>query len=108
MKTTVNTPNPYQITWAVLTPIKGKVTKKDLTTLYRAGVYTYCKRVGFNEVTAHFPTKERALQVLKGIKGLTRTYEVVLITDKQFGLTDWKESVKIVATKKQLQNRIFI
>ena len=100
--------NPYEITWAILTPIKGKVTKKDLTTLFRAGVYTYCKRVGFNEVTAHFSTKQKAIETLKKVKNLTRNYEVVLITDKQFGMTNWKESVRIVATKKQLQDRFFI
>ena len=100
--------NPYKITWAIITPIKGKVAKKDLTTLVRAGVYTYCKRVGFNEETAHFPTKEKALETLKKVKNLTKNYEVILITDKQFGMANWKESIKTVATKKQLQDRFFI
>lgn len=104
----MTTINPYVITWAVLTPIKGKVTKKDLTTLYRNGVYTYCKRVGFNEVTAHFPTKEKAEKVLKSIKGLSKNYEVVFITDKQFGMSDWKQSIIELATKTQLKNRFYI
>ena len=104
----MKTVNPYAITWAILTPVKGKVTKKDLTALYRSGVYTYCKRIGFNEVTAHFPTKEQALKTIKSIKGLSRNYEVVLITDKQFGLHDFRENVINVATKKQLQDRFFI
>ena len=100
--------NPYEITWAILTPIKGKVTKKDLTTLFRAGVYTYCKKSDINEITAHFPTKGKALEALKKVKNLTKNYEIVLITDKQFSMTNWKESVKTVATKKQLQDRFFI
>ena len=104
----MKTLNPYKIHWVVLTPIKGRVTKKDLTTLFRAGVYTYCKRVDFNEVTAHFPTKEKALEKIKKVKNLTKNYEVILITDKQFGMANWKESVKTVATKKQLQDRFFI
>ena len=100
--------NPYKITWAILTPIKGKVTKKDLTTLFKAGVYTYCTKTDINEITAHFPTKGKALDALKKVKNLTKNYEVILITDKQFGMTNWKESVKTVATKKQLQDRFFI
>ena len=104
----MRTLNPYKIHWVVLTPIKGRVTKKDLTTLFRAGVYTYCKRVDFNEVTAHFTTKEKALETLKKVKNLTKNYEVILITDKQIGMANWKESIKTVATKKQLQDRFFI
>ena len=98
----------FKITWAILTPIKGRVTKKDLTTLFRAGVYTYCKNSDIKEITAYFPTKEKAFDVLKKVKNLTKNYEVILITDKQFGMTNWKESVKTVATKKQLQDRFFI
>ena len=100
--------NPYKITWAILTPIKGRVTKKDLTALFRAGVYTYCKKADINEITAHFPTKGKALETLKKVKNLTKNYEVILITDKQFGMTNWKESIKTVATKKQFQDRFFI
>ena len=100
--------NPYKIHWSILTPIKGKVTKKDLTTLFRAGIYTYCKKSEINEITAHFPTKVKALEALKKVKNLTKNYEVILITDKQFGMTNWNESLKTVATKKQLQDRFFI
>ena len=100
--------NPYEITWAIFTPIKGKVPKKDLTAFFSAGVYTSCKRIDFNEFTAYFSTKEKALETIKKIKNLSKKYEVVLITDKQFGMVNWKESVKTVATKKQLQDRFFI
>ena len=100
--------NPYKITWAILTPIKGKIAKKDLTTFLKEGVYTCCKRLDFNEVTAYFSTKEKALKTLKKVKNLSKNYEVILITDKQFSMVNWKESVKTVATKKQLQDRFFI
>ena len=100
--------SPYKITWVILTPIKGKATKKDLTAFFSAGVYTYCKRIDFNEVTAYFPTKEKALKTLKKVKNLSKNYEVILITDKQIGMVNWEESFKTVATKKQLQDRFFI
>ena len=99
--------NPYKITWAIITPIKGKATKKDLTAFFRAGV-SYCKRIDFNEFTAHFSTKEKALKTLKKVKNLSKNYEVIFITDKQFGLVNWRESLKTVATKKQLRDRFFI
>ena len=100
--------NPYKITWAIFTPIKGRVTKKDLNTFFRQGIYSYCKNSDINEITAHFPTKEKAIETIKKVKNLSKNYEVILITDKQFGMVNWKESVKTVATKKQLQGRFFI
>ena len=100
--------NPYKITWAIITPIKGKVTKKDLTTFIKSGVYIYCEKMDLNEVTAYFITKEKALKTLKKVKNLSKNYEVILITDKQFSLLNWNESVKTVATKKQFRDRFFI
>ena len=75
---------------------------------FRSGVYAYFKKKDINEITAHFATKRKAIENLKKVKNLTKNYEVVLITDKQFGMTNWEESVKTVATKKQLQDRFFI
>jgi hypothetical protein len=94
--------NPYKITWAVFIPSKGKTTKKDLNIIYRAGCPTAYGHKPLNEILAHFPSPAKAQVALKKITGLTKPYKVVFITDKQFGLAKWNESLLNVATKKQL------
>lgn len=100
--------NAYEITWTVLTPVKGKVTKKDLNQMYRCGIYTNSMDRTHNQFFFHSATKENAQNKVKALKGLSKTYEVIHITDKQFGLLKWNESKLANATKKQLENRIFI
>lgn len=104
----MTTLNAYTISWAILTPVKGKITKKDLNILAKCGIWTLSSRKEFNQFFFHAKTKETAIQQLKKVKGLSRNYEVVIITDKQFGDSKWNESLLNVATKKQLQNRFFI
>lgn len=102
MKSTVL--NPYLITWAILTPIKGKVTKKDLYQMNAVNIFSKVN----NEAIGHFSTPERAKSFINDIVSLSKSYEVVLITDKQFGLCNIKQPIRMSATKKQLQNRFFI
>jgi hypothetical protein len=99
--------NPYQITWAIITPTKGeKVIKKDLNTIYKTGALS---AAGYgNIIICHFSSKKKAEDTIKKAKGLTRPYKVVFITDKQFGLSKWNESLINVATKKQLINTLVI
>jgi hypothetical protein len=97
-KIKMKTLNPYKITWLVLTPNAGKATKKDLKILNG-------KRFGFgisnNEIKDCFANKELALNFAQRIVGLTKHYKVTFITDKQFGLSKWDESLLNVATTKQ-------
>lgn len=106
MKT--NTLNSYTITWTILTPIKGKVTKKDLNKMYSCGIYTNNMDRENNQFYFHSPTKENANKKVKALKDLSKNYEVVHITDKQFGEIFWSASKLSNATKKQLQERFFI
>lgn len=94
--------NSYTITWAIFTPSKGRITKKDLNVIYKAGCPTAYGNKSLNEILAHFPSKAKADAALRNVKGLTKAYKVVFITDKQFGNSKFNESFLNVATKKQL------
>lgn len=98
--------NPYVITWTILTPVKGKATKKDLNALWRSEIFTVSKND--NEFFFHSSSKEAAISKVKKIKGLSRNYEVLFITDKQFGNSEFGEKLSLLATKKQLQERFYI
>jgi hypothetical protein len=100
--------NAYTITWAIIQPVKGKITKKDLNIMFRNGLYSISASKTKNEFTAHFPNKDSAIVRVMSLKGLSRLYKVVFITDKQFGMQNVKESLINVATKKQLIEMKFI
>lgn len=99
----MKTLSPYAMTWAVIIPAKGKFTKKDINTLYRGGLLNVTGSYRTNEIFAHFGTLDAAkTKVLKNWD-LSKPYRVVFITDKQFGLCKYGESLISVATKKQLR-----
>lgn len=79
--------NALTITWAIITPTKGIATKKDIRIIKKAALSAGSMGYPANQITAHFSNKEKAESVIKGITGLTKAYKVVLITDKQFGMT---------------------
>ena len=103
----MTTLNPYQITWSILIPVSGKATKKDLSIIAKSGIYSISSNLN-NEFFFHSADKEKAIEKAKNIKGLSKKYEVVMITDKQFGNVDVFKSFRLSATKKQLQERFFI
>jgi len=98
--------NPYKITWAIITPIKGKFTQKDFSLLKKT-MPSLCGNDYLNERCAHFPTKERAIEVLAKSKA-SKEYKVVFITDKQFGMTNNSESLLKVATTLQINSQTTI
>jgi hypothetical protein len=102
----MRTLNPYKITWLVLTPVKGIATKKDHSIANKA-FYGFMNRNNGQEIVRHFATKENALKALESLK-LSKEYKATFITDAQFGLSKWDESLLNVATKLQLQNQILI
>jgi thymidine kinase len=99
--------NPsFVITWVILTPIKGKFFRKNINEISKH-IHSISKRIGVNEGSAHFPNKEKAIEQLNKLK-LSKDFEAVFITDFQFGKSKWNESLKNVATKKQLEEKIII
>lgn len=75
----------YKISWLVLIPATGKATKADLQVFNKVTLFSM---IG-NNITAHFPTRERAEQVQKQLKALssklTKRYRAVIVSDAQFG-----------------------
>ena len=69
--------NPYEITWAIVTPVSGIITKKDAK---KMGVCVWNGKVGCK----HFPTKEQAEEWAKTIH-TGKAYECRFITDAQYG-----------------------
>ncbi len=98
--------NPYTVTWAVITPTRGKFFKKNLNEISKT-IFSIGKMVGQNEAIAHFPTRDRAIELLNKVSA-SKQFKVVLITDKQFGQSNWKESKLNVATEKQLNDYFII
>lgn len=90
---------PYNTYWYILTPIKGKPTKKDLTLLKK--MHTIATIVK-SEIIFYKPYKDLT------IKPLSKLYELVIITDKQFSLFEHGKTFRSLATKKQLFNRKFV
>lgn len=102
----MTTLNPFVITWSILTPTKGKALKKDINAIWKSGIFE-CGTNG-KEIYFHSASKEKALEKIKKIKGLSKQYEIVFITDKQFGNAVVKDGFRVNATKKQLLDRFFI
>ena len=93
--------NPYQIKWAILTPRKGMARKKDIQLLKGDALYVN------NTIKIVAPTEEMLHEKLDNAKGkLQKEYSVLIITDKQFGISEG--FYRQVATKKQLQNMFVI
>lgn len=99
--------NKYKLTWAIFIPIKGNITLRDMNIIYKSGILSIC---GYrhNRWLAHFDSKESAIEILSRIKGLHKHYEVILITDAQFGLLTYNQNPEEIATKLQLTNKILI
>lgn len=100
--------NAYTIAWAIISPIEGKTTKADLKIMKKCGLFHSTPFLRNNEISLHFATKEIAIDRISNVIGLSRKYKVVLITDKQFGLSKYNETLLKVATKKQLIDMKFI
>jgi len=99
----MTTLNPYKITWAVITPVKGKITMKDLKAMKKSGLFHFFPSYKTkNESSLFFASKGIAIDMISKVAGLSKQYKVVYITDKQFGLANPNESLLTVATKKQL------
>ena len=99
--------NAYRITWAILTPAKGRPTKKDLSVINKIDPVKGYTLNG-TEIIRHFKTREVAIESVKRITGLSKPYKVVFITDKQFGTGKYWEPQMNVATKRQLIESLII
>lgn len=90
--------NPYQIVWAILTPKKGVARKEDRKT--SGEILLLGSHHKF--IPIHAPNIDRLNAKLESLIGkLVKEYEVLIITDKQFGLAE-KCDFYSVATTKQL------
>ena len=105
MKNSTTIINPYKFTWTFLIPKKGIARKSDASKNISRGMFkSYLYFYDLN--------KEAALERLKKIKGtLSKEYNVLLISDKQFGLikTDFcrqVDNLMQVATTQQ-KNKMF-
>jgi len=99
----MKTLNPYQITWAILTPVSGIARKEDRKLFNQ---FAQGKRHTF--ISDHSPDIESAKRKLDSIAGkLTKPYQVLFITDKQFSLLK-DNNFEAVATKKQLSEMVYI
>ena len=76
--------SPYKIAWIEFRATKGVVTKKDRTILTKF----HLSHLSGTREYMHFPTKEKAEEYLATIQTnkLTKSYEVRIFTDKQFGM----------------------
>ena len=99
----MKTLSAYTITWAVITACKGKNTKRDLNIMHRAGLLISGSHFQGNPFMCHFATKESAIEKISKISGLYKPYNVILITDKQFGMSSFNGDITAVATTKQLK-----
>ena len=80
--------SPYKVHWAIFTPATGKVvTKKDKKAL--SGHSYLAKGKDMPYYAKHFNTKDEALEFIQNFNGrLEQKYQVRLLTDKQFGMTN--------------------
>lgn len=92
--------NPYKITWAFLIPTSGIATQKDSNSSFQRGAFkSYL--AGFSN------NKESALKKVKDLKGgLSKEYQVLCITDKQFAMLQFNyknnsHNLMDIATTKQ-------
>ncbi len=106
MKNTTTQPNAYTITWAVITPLKGKFIKKNLNELSKK-IFSITKYKMANEAICHFSSKEQAIEKLSNVSA-SKQFKVTLITDKQFGMTKWNEPLLANATQKQIEESFII
>ncbi len=95
---TNSTLNPFVITWAILTPIKGKPTKRDAQNGFgRCG----------NVLARHAANIDNAKESVKSLK-LNKKYTLTFITDKQFGLVGKDLDFSKVFTAKQISEQTII
>lgn len=89
--------NALTITWAIITPTKGKATKKDVKLMAKN---SSALRMGYQGklVAAHFSNKDKAIEVVTSFTGLSKKYEVYFITDKQFGKTVGMNFLAVLTT----------
>jgi hypothetical protein len=99
--------NSFEIAWAFITPLKGKITKRDLNLIYKCGIYTIGGHMKETFI-AHFPSKKNGIEKMKLVNGLYKEYSVVFITDKQFGIRKWNEPLGNIATEKQISESFII
>ena len=98
--------NAYKITWAFLIPTSGIATKKDSNSTFQRGMFK-------SYLAAFSGNKDAAIKKVKELKGtLSKEYNVLFITDKQFGMIqqDFKNqshNLMDVATTKQ-KSEMFI
>jgi hypothetical protein len=97
----------YQIVWAIFRPVKGKFFKKNYNEIYNSGIYTVGKRAVCNEAIAHFNSKDKAIEAISNVQ-VSKDFEVVLITDAQFGNASYDAQYWHLATEMQKQNKITI
>ncbi|WP_407324022.1 hypothetical protein R5O24_02690 [Tenacibaculum maritimum] len=72
--------NPYQIIWIFLIPTYGIARKQDTSTTIQRGLFNSCLKT-------YAIDKAAALKKVNELKGtLTKEYDVLFITDKQFEL----------------------
>jgi len=99
----MKTLNPYQITWAILTPVSGIARKEDRKLFNQ---FAQGKRHTF--IAEHSPDMDSMKRKLDNVAGkLTKPYNVLLITDKQFSKVVNNNFSK-VATNKQLDEQFYI
>lgn len=79
--------SPYKVHWAIFVPVKGGcVSKKDEKTLSGHSYIAKGKEMPY--YAKHFATKQDAVNFLQNFNGgLEKKYNVRILTDKQFGMT---------------------
>lgn len=105
MKNSNDKLNAYTITWAIITPVKGKFFKKDLNVISKK---IHSIGLSSNIGKAHFQNKEKAIEQVNKISGLSKDFKVTFITDKQFGMSKLNQNPLELATSKQLEETIII
>ncbi|MBN8833751.1 MAG: hypothetical protein J0H76_05160 [Sphingobacteriales bacterium] len=92
----------YKIFWAIATPTKGIATKKDGTKFSKQGWARVNYKTNQKAVSC-FLRHASDLKKLKEsckVEGLEKAYDILIITDKQFGLMQ-QYNYNEVATAKQ-------
>jgi hypothetical protein len=97
----------YQIVLAIFRPVKGKFFKKNYNEIHNSGVYTVGKRALCNEAIAHFNSKQKAIEAISNVQ-VSKDFEVVLITDAQFGKASYDATYWELAKDAQKRNKIII
>lgn len=95
----------YTATWAIITPIKGRPTKKDQEALGKERTAIRVK----DSIIIYFATEEIGREYLSKPFKLTKTYQVVFIKDAQTkDIHFFNQSYLDVATTQQLSNAFTI